>query len=139
MTEYEEYKLIALNDPGGDIETALASMLAETEFGHIITGNELLIWAAQFNVDYSNMKVLATDMNNVACEMCLKLFESTDSGVLSLANPVLKGMLDSFLAEGILTPKGHAALLDLATVQVYPKLTKQKLQNARDQKAKGVV
>lgn len=147
MTKQELYKAIAVVDPGNDIDKAFTYISSLTDYSHPLSGNELRIWAAKFQEDYRNLEAAASDIvdgeilvarGNVACQMCLKLFDSPNS-ILDLGDPDLRAMLLSFKGAGILTSSGHDALLAMATQPVFPNLKLHDLQNMRDQKAKGLI
>lgn len=132
-----DYKMLADNDPGGDLETAFAAMKAET------------VTVAQ------DRKLTYIDIANeagfqVATNLQLKINEAIQAGVFpDLVDAALKGdginINDPQVAGVIgslgLSAGGEAAILDLQNVTSpkYPRLRIGYLSDARRKRERGLI
>jgi hypothetical protein len=132
MNKRELYQLIAANDQGRELSAEFSAMSAETEVTQTLNGNDLRVWAALFEADYGILKAAAA--SSVKAEMTLQLVDDPGS-TLTMPEPAIQGML----ANLGLSAEAVAYLYAKASTPKYPGLTETKIQNARDQVAKGLI
>lgn len=128
-----DYKLIADNDPGGDIETAYAAMAAETVTS---TPETRLTYLSIANrVGYAAAAAL---YDRVIANMPAWINQAMMQGGVDVNNPQTAGILNSLVGGGF-TAKMMSDIINagVESSPKYPGLKIGHLANARQKRAAG--
>jgi hypothetical protein len=103
-----------------------------------LSGNELRMWAGQFDVDYLALK--SASATSVAAEMAVLLVQGADSS-LDVSELAVVAMLDGLVAAGAISGPAKTALFAMASepVKVWPGLTIAQVKKAVEKRAKDEI
>lgn len=136
-----DYKLIADNDPGGDLETAFAQMAAET-VTVALPGKRQTYLSLADDVGFTEAMTLSAtiDVAVQAGKLPKWVDSAMESGGIDVTNPQVEPILQS-LVNASLSAEVVSAILEtgVETRAKYPGLRVGYLADARRKRARGEI
>lgn len=138
-----DYKKIADGDPGGELEAAYNSMIAETEQSPIQGEYRVTLTTISKKLGRDAARLVNAKLKQAVADGHMdqwELDELYDDG-FDLNDPETKKAIAKLKQEGALGETEAAALLGMAmqSVPLYPGLEMGHLQNAREMRERGEI